>query len=472
MRSKCRNQPLPALFLIRYSLFMFLLLFGIFVLVRSSNAASWRDVWSPQQQLKYIMPQYEHDMVQAYPASNDNFRIWVQPEYFNGPISRVRLRLQATPRGDITYAGSSICEKAGSGNPWNCTTDPVKITFSGHDGITVPANQELFSDEIAGFTLEASKNYLINYYVTGHAVYFWHHGASASDNLTRYLWWIHEQGNQTMTKILPSMYVDDGWLTKIYGVEAIQGYTDPQTIRAASVTQDDVQTALNKAADGDTVEVPVGTATWPSTVYMSRGNTLKGQGANTVITPLTLAVNMTSNHPGIRLSNLTFTGGPSDGRIVSVYSWNPAFRIDHNQFINQNYAPVEISAQGFLWRPFGVVDANLFQGHSGYVRVFSDDYPEWDRPDNFGSAELVYIENNQYVGDGNSVVTDGDYGGRFVFRYNDTTNSGVHAHAMGQGTSPAPTGGTAIRQTEIYNNDFVADNFYRWGGFVYIGGGA
>jgi hypothetical protein len=56
----------------------------------------------------------------------------------------------------------SICEKASSGNPWDCLTDPIRITFPGNDGITIAAGEERYSDEIPNFTLEATKNYLIN----------------------------------------------------------------------------------------------------------------------------------------------------------------------------------------------------------------------------------------------------------------------------------------------------------------------
>ena len=70
--------------------FSLLLLFGISCFAGSAGAASWRDVWSPMQQLKIPTPQYEHDTVSLYPAENNNVRIWVQPSYFSSPVSRVR----------------------------------------------------------------------------------------------------------------------------------------------------------------------------------------------------------------------------------------------------------------------------------------------------------------------------------------------------------------------------------------------
>ena len=38
----------------------------------------------------------------------------------------------------------------------------------------------------------------------------------------------------------------------------------PRTIPAATCSQQDVQAAIDKAADGDTVAVPAGTAVWKS----------------------------------------------------------------------------------------------------------------------------------------------------------------------------------------------------------------
>ncbi len=50
------------------------------------------------------------------------------------------------------------------------------------------------------------------------------------------------------------------------------------TINAASVSYDDVASAVSRATYGDTVVVPAGTVTWKSTLTITKGITLKGAG--------------------------------------------------------------------------------------------------------------------------------------------------------------------------------------------------
>ena len=50
-----------------------------------------------------------------------------------------------------------------------------------------------------------------------------------------------------------------------------------QVIQAKSVEYADVSAAVNQAADGDTVEVPAGTATWSQELIITKGITLAGK---------------------------------------------------------------------------------------------------------------------------------------------------------------------------------------------------
>src|SRR5260370_34952883 len=49
-----------------------------------------------------------------------------------------------------------------------------------------------------------------------------------------------------------------------------------KTIKASSPSQPDVQTAINSAGNDDTVIVPAGTASWSSTLVITKGITLVG----------------------------------------------------------------------------------------------------------------------------------------------------------------------------------------------------
>ena len=50
-----------------------------------------------------------------------------------------------------------------------------------------------------------------------------------------------------------------------------------RVIQATSVEYADVSAAVNQAADGDTVEVPAGTATWSKQLTITKGITLAGK---------------------------------------------------------------------------------------------------------------------------------------------------------------------------------------------------
>src|SRR6202035_2434456 len=55
------------------------------------------------------------------------------------------------------------------------------------------------------------------------------------------------------------------------------------TIFPADASFPSVQTAVNSALDGDTVVIPAGTATWSSTLTISKAITLQGAGVGQTI---------------------------------------------------------------------------------------------------------------------------------------------------------------------------------------------
>src|SRR5712664_2325799 len=54
------------------------------------------------------------------------------------------------------------------------------------------------------------------------------------------------------------------------------GHTKGATVEAKSAELRDVQSAVANAREGDTVTVPAGTATWTSTLVITKGITLQG----------------------------------------------------------------------------------------------------------------------------------------------------------------------------------------------------
>src|SRR6266403_1351347 len=55
------------------------------------------------------------------------------------------------------------------------------------------------------------------------------------------------------------------------------------TINAKSVSFTDVASAITLAKEGDLVVVPAGTASWTSTLTITKGITLQGAGNNTTV---------------------------------------------------------------------------------------------------------------------------------------------------------------------------------------------
>ncbi len=68
-------------------------------------------------------------------------------------------------------------------------------------------------------------------------------------------------------------------LTFAFCVVAARG----ATINAASPASSDVAAAIVSATDGDTVQIPAGTATWVSALSVTKAITIAGAGTNSTI---------------------------------------------------------------------------------------------------------------------------------------------------------------------------------------------
>ncbi|MFA6339235.1 MAG: hypothetical protein WCW87_04255, partial [Candidatus Paceibacterota bacterium] len=66
-----------------------------------------------------------------------------------------------------------------------------------------------------------------------------------------------------MKKFILFLFVSLFFITPFSGVEAA-------VITAASANVSDVQTAVNAASNGDTVQIPAGTATWTSSLSITK----------------------------------------------------------------------------------------------------------------------------------------------------------------------------------------------------------
>jgi len=240
-------------------------------------------------------------------------------------------------------------------------------------------------------------------------------------------------------------------------------------------TSEDIQAAIDSAADGDTVFIPAGRSTWSERVEIRKEIYLIGAGIDsTIITRIgggeAFYINITANER-IRISGMTIDGNGESNGIISHYAKN--FRIDNNKFQNCITGLI-------LWNySYGVIDHNIFFDIivEGLV-IYGDDAEGWDREntyittygDNLGHPEFIFIEDNDFIYSENGEVdylahaVASNHGARYVFRYN-TVNalyiedqlhlpSAVDVHgnfSYGRGTVAF----------EVYNNTIYSEHSYR-----------
>ena len=241
------------------------------------------------------------------------------------------------------------------------------------------------------------------------------------------------------------------------------------TFNAASPSLADVRAAIASAASGDTVAIPAGTATWSSTLNVTKAITLAGAGigqtiikenvprdrSSSVITWV-LQANRPSRMTGIEFQNAasseSFNGAIM---VVGSESGSRTMRIDHCAFTNL-FAPA-IQIEGAL----GVADHNTFSfvltgigievKHNGWGgRNYGDG--SWADLPYFGTSKFFFFEDNTFTNT-TQVQTAGNIdsfgGGRYVARHNTFNNALANTHGTESGGRQR-----SMRAIEIYNNTF------------------
>jgi hypothetical protein len=249
-------------------------------------------------------------------------------------------------------------------------------------------------------------------------------------------------------------------------------------VPAATCSQEDVQAAVDAAADGDIVTVPAGECTWttletmtPSVWITGKSVALMGSGMDaTIITDETGdAYNeepVVSESDGVRITGLRFKGMKRRSSTEpAIVIGGALWRIDHCAFDSSETTPGE-QGRGIVVGGTGVVDHNIFLNSYTAVSVMGDGDASWERPLDLGSAEAVYIEDNvmdntDIVGDG---ATDAYGGARYVFRYNAVTNARAGHHGFDTGGYRSP------HSFEVYDNTFTWTVDNSWYTARYRGG--
>lgn len=263
------------------------------------------------------------------------------------------------------------------------------------------------------------------------------------------------------------------------------------TIAAASCKVRDVQHAVNHARSGDTVTVPAGTCVWKSGLSVSRGINIIGAGEGStviesnVFSETFISVSLPSASSFFRLSSMALEpapglvaprGGAFAIKLIGTCSSTgcPSIRLDHLAFSGwhfRSWGSPDNNYGGQLMAVddcFGVLDhitatftsrgEFMEIGDSSYLGVGSHGDNSWAQPDDYGSANALYIEDSTFEQANTSAPpmaltdtsTSGLGGGRFVVRYNTLVN--FHTYNHGTETGQRARGG---RMKEVYDNSFT-----------------
>jgi len=239
------------------------------------------------------------------------------------------------------------------------------------------------------------------------------------------------------------------------------------TIKAASCSQSDVQTAINSASTGDIVIVPGPcTAAWSSTVTIpsTKGITVQASGAVTV-TQDGFQLNQNASTTS-RITGFTFTNNVNCGTGTPIQtSGSPSsatFRIDHNTFTNLANISIMICTSG---NGPGLIDHNAFTAGCASEIIHNLGGGDWSDDVVPGSLNMLFIEDNTFTNAGGGCVVQAEEGytnSRGVFRHN--TLFGV-ANDVHGGTN----GG---RWWEFYENIYNLGNLGSLPNFIQFRGGS
>lgn len=228
---------------------------------------------------------------------------------------------------------------------------------------------------------------------------------------------------------------------------------------AASCAKSAVDSAISAAVSGDIVAVPAGTCTWPSSVDLPATKDLTLQGAGIDVTVITCSSGIcvrSVNSATSRITGFTFLEGnvQFEGPATTV---GKMFRLDHNKFTsNSVWRVIEVSGGAPAGHPTGLVDNNEFRNYAVHVNGTNQSFgdgPEqhqlWAQNVPIGSGPgVVYVESNTFFGTTHQNAVDGNYGARFVFRFNSLSGmTYVEIHSV-QGAN------RAVQLWELYDNSF------------------
>ena len=265
-----------------------------------------------------------------------------------------------------------------------------------------------------------------------------------------------------------------------------------ETRVAAALTPEAVWDAFNAAKDGDTVQLPAGTAVWKhgwNSHHWAKMKAVTIQGAGMDKTIIRDDSSRTSgNEPFVltgvegrpfRITGITFDGtgltnaGVWSGEIVITGNCKN-FRVDHCKFLNMDRM---MTIKGDT---YGLVDHCDFYPWEKHARAQTIMYEgpgktNYRKPLTLGTAQAVYFEDNDVHFSPEVVNPDGNNpwiapadGSRIVIRHNTIINSQLEIYRPGRSL-----GMYGSQTCEIYDNAFSAVGLNNWRPqcFITIGAG-
>lgn len=252
------------------------------------------------------------------------------------------------------------------------------------------------------------------------------------------------------------------------------------TINAASAALADVQAAVDAAADGDTVLIPNGSATWSTGITttkqiiiraqnytptsggtMTRNVTITHNAGTSQLFNFTTGNNYSCGVIGIRFNAGTgtgnyvrFTGSGTKPPLIGDCSYQCPNRFGNNP--GESLIAM-MALGGVIYNTYGLnaSAANIFPGGSG---IFVDSPLAWTTASTMGTLDTsgnvnVYIEDSTFKDV--SILADVDSGGRLVIRHCTADGSFFETH----GYSSGMYGGG--RHVEIYDNTLARNTSLR-----------
>jgi hypothetical protein len=245
---------------------------------------------------------------------------------------------------------------------------------------------------------------------------------------------------------------------------SLAGIAHGATRTASSCDRSAVQTAIDAAADGDTVTVPAGTCTWTSAVTLSNKTiALRGAGSDAGGTKILygggghtlISVDAGSKTGKTDISGFWLQGGDANYWSGTAMQINgPAgwknLRIHHMVFDGNSQWAIRGNAA-----TYGLIDHCTFKGSSHGINLSGRGKTDWSTPLNLGTADFFFIEDNTFsfnddYGSTGRAAVDWVDGGRIVVRYNKLVSNFIETHDR------ARSGGSiaSANAWEIYKNNF------------------